>query len=75
MINHLATLEKYSCIEKLQTKAIHSQFLHVFSLILIPPILREKNIFGQQGRSYHGFTWNPGIRWGLSWMKYGRYFL
>lgn len=30
--NHLATLEKYNRIEKLQAKAIHSQFLHVFSL-------------------------------------------
>lgn len=28
----LATLEKYNCIEKLQTEAIHSQFLHKFSL-------------------------------------------
>lgn len=30
--NHLATLEKYNCIEKLQAKAIYSQFLHIFSL-------------------------------------------
>lgn len=28
----LATLEKYNCIEKLQTEVIHSQFLHKFSL-------------------------------------------
>lgn len=28
----LDTLEKYNCIEKLQTEVIHSQFLHEFSL-------------------------------------------
>lgn len=30
--NPVATLQKYSCIEKLQAKAIHSQFLHVVLL-------------------------------------------
>lgn len=28
----LDALEKYNCIEKLQTEVIHSQFLHEFSL-------------------------------------------